>query len=45
MGGELVVDLLHGLDLGLDLFLVKGVQEDLHVLLSVQGHAGRLTRD
>ena len=40
VGGDLVVDLSHGLDLGLNLFLVEGVEEDLHVLLSVKGHSG-----
>jgi hypothetical protein len=45
VGGDLVVDLSHGLDLGLNLFLVEGVQEHLHVLLSVKGHSGRLASD
>ena len=40
LGGDLVVDLSHGLDLGLNLFLVEGVQEHLNVLLSVKGHSG-----
>lgn len=40
MGGNLAVDLSHGLELGLNLFLVKGVKEHLNVLLAVKGHSG-----
>ncbi len=40
MSGDLVVDLSHSLDLALNLFLVKGVQEHLDVLLTVKGHSG-----
>ena len=40
VGGQLVVDLSHGVDLGLNLFLIKGVNEDSNVLLSVKGHSG-----
>jgi hypothetical protein len=40
VGGELAVDLGHSLDLGLNLFLVKGVKEDLHVLLAIEGNSG-----
>ena len=39
MGGELAVDLSHSLDLALNLFLVEGVEEDLHVLLAIEGHS------
>ena len=45
MGGDLVVDLSHSVDLAFNLFLVQGVDEDLHVLLSVKGHAGRFASD
>lgn len=40
MSGELAVDLGHGINLLLNSLLVKGVKEDLHVLLSVKGHTG-----
>jgi hypothetical protein len=40
VGGDLVVDLGHSLELGLNLFSVKGVKEDLHVLLAIEGHSG-----
>lgn len=39
VGGELVVDLGHGVELVLNLLLVEGVQEELGVLLPVQGHS------
>lgn len=45
MGGKLVVDLGDGVELGLDLFSVEGVQEDLHVLLSIEGHSGGLSNN
>jgi hypothetical protein len=45
VGGDLVVDLGHCLELGLNLFLVKGVKEDPHVLLPVKGHSGALASD
>jgi hypothetical protein len=45
VGGELVVDLGDGVQLALNLFLVQGVNEDLQVLLAVQGHTGRLAGD
>ncbi len=40
MGGDLAVDLSHSLDLGLNLFLVEGVEEDLNVLLAIEGNSG-----
>jgi len=40
VGGDLVVDLRHGLNLGLNLFLVEGVEEDLNVLLAIEGNSG-----
>ena len=40
MGGELAVDLSHGLKLALNLFSVEGVEEDLHVLLAIKGNSG-----
>ena len=40
MGGDLAVDLGHGLYLGLNLFLVEGVKEDLNVLLAIEGNSG-----
>ena len=40
VGGDLAVDLGHGLDLGLNLFLVEGVEEDLNVLLAIEGNSG-----
>ena len=45
MGGDLVVDLGHSLKLGLNLFLVEGVEEDLQVLLAIKCHSGRLASD
>ena len=45
VGGELAVDLSHSLNLGLDLFAVEGVEEDLEVLLAVKGHSGGLAGD
>ena len=45
VGGDLVVDLGHGLNLGLNLFLVEGVKEDLNVLLTVKGDSGGLASD
>ena len=45
VGGELLVDVADGLELALNLFLVKGVQEHLQVLLAVKGHAGSLAGD
>ena len=45
VGGQLVVDVADGVKLALDLFLVQGVEEDLNVSLSVEGHAGRLPND
>lgn len=45
MGGELVVDVADGIELALNLFLVEGVEEDLDVSLSVEGHAGGLADD
>lgn len=45
MSGELVVDLGDGLNLGLDLFSVEGVEEDLHVLSAVKGHSCALASD
>ena len=40
MSGELVVDLSNSVELGLNLFSVEGIEEDLHVLLAVKGHSG-----
>lgn len=40
VGGQLVVDLGDGIDFVLNLFFVKGVNEDSNVLLSVKGHSG-----
>lgn len=45
VGGELVVDLSHGVKLVLNLLLVEGVQEDLDVLLAVEGNSGSLASD
>ena len=45
VGGELVVDGSNGVKLGVDLFLVKGVKEDLDVLLTVKGNTGALAGD
>ncbi len=45
VSGDLVVDLGHGLNLGLNLFLVEGVEEHLDVLLSIEGHSGCLASD
>ena len=40
VGGQLVVDLGDGIDFVLNLFFVKGINEDSNVLLSVKGHSG-----
>jgi hypothetical protein len=40
VGGHLAVDLGHGLNLGLNLFLVERVEEDLDVLLAIEGNSG-----
>jgi len=40
VGGELAVDLGHSLNLRLNLFLVEGVKENLHVLLAIEGNSG-----
>jgi hypothetical protein len=40
VGRDLAVDLGHGLDLGLNLFLVEGVEEDLDVLLAIKCNSG-----
>jgi len=45
VGGQLLVDLGDGVKLALDLFSVQGVDEHLHVLLPVKGHAGCLAGD
>ena len=45
VGGDLAVDLGHGLDLGLNLFLVEGVEEDLNVLLAIEGNSGWFASD
>jgi hypothetical protein len=45
VGGDLVVDLRHGLNLGLNLFLVEGVKEHLNVLLTVKSDSGSLASD
>jgi len=42
VGGDLVVDGSHGLELVLNLLLVEGVETDLHVLLAVKGHSSGL---
>ena len=39
VSGELAVDLGHSFELALNLFLVEGVKEDLHVLLTIKGHS------
>ena len=40
MGGDLVIDLSHSVNLVLNLLSVEGVQEELHVLLTVKGNSG-----
>lgn len=45
VGGDLVVDLSHGVKLVLNLLLVEGIDEDLSVLLSIEGHSGGLASD
>lgn len=40
VSSKLVVDLSHGIELVLNLLLVEGVQEELGVLLAVEGHSG-----
>jgi hypothetical protein len=45
VGGDLVVDLSHGVDLVLNLLFVEGVQEDFDVLLAIEGDSGALASD
>lgn len=45
MGGHLVVDLSHSVDLAFNLLLVEWVQEQLDVLLAVKGNSGGLASD
>lgn len=45
MGGDLVVDLSHGVDLLLNSLLVEWVQVQLDVFLSVKGNSGGLASD
>ena len=45
MSCELAVDLGHSFNLGLSLFLVKGVEENLNVLLAIEGNSGGLASD
>lgn len=45
MGGDLVVDLSHGVELVLNLLLVEGVQVELDVLLAIEGNSGGLAGD
>lgn len=40
VGGELVVDLAHGVELALNLLSIKGIEIDLDVLLAIKGHSG-----
>jgi hypothetical protein len=40
VGGHLVVDLSHGVKLVFDLLSVKGVKENLNVLLAIEGNSG-----
>lgn len=40
-----MVDLSHGVNLVFNLLLVEGVEEELHVLLTVEGNSGRLADD
>lgn len=45
VGGELVVDLSHGVELVLNLLSVEGVEEELEVLLAVEGNSGGSASD
>ncbi len=45
LGGSLLVDFSNGVELAFNLVLVEGVQEQLHVLLSVKADAGVLASD
>jgi predicted methyltransferase MtxX (methanogen marker protein 4) len=45
VGGEFVVDLGHSINLAFNLLLVEDVQEDLDVLLTVEGDSGALSSD
>jgi hypothetical protein len=40
VGGDLVVNLSHSIELVLNLLLVEGVEEESDVLLSVEGNSG-----
>ncbi len=40
VGGQLVVDLGHSIELSLNLLLVEWVKEDLDVLLSIKSDSG-----
>jgi hypothetical protein len=43
VGGDLVVDLGHGVKLVLNLLSVEGIEGDLNVLLAVESHSGALS--
>lgn len=45
VGGQLVIDLSHGVELALNLLSVEGIKEDLHVFLSIKSHSGVLSSD
>lgn len=45
VGGELVVDLSHGVDLVLNLLLVEWVKVELDVLLTVKADSGGFSSD
>lgn len=45
VGGDLVVDLSHGVKLVLNLLSVEGVEGDPNVLLSVESHSGAFSSD
>lgn len=45
VGGDLVIDLSHGVKLVLNLLSVEGIEGDLDVLLAVESHSGAFASD
>lgn len=45
VGGQLVVDLSHSVDLAFNLLLIKWVEEDSDVLLAIKGNSGWFSSD
>ena len=45
VGGDLVIDLCHSIDLALNSFLVEWIEEEFDVFLSVEGNSGCFASD